>query len=110
MTPTLTDTRTRTRLLAILQALADENRLRILDVLREGERCVCELQEPLDMGQSLLSHHLKVLREAGLVTHRREGRWVHYALAAERLAEVETWAGELRSRAGEASGSREARC
>jgi len=103
MTPTLTDPETRARLLPVLQALADENRLRILEVLRGGERCVCELQEPLEMAQSLLSHHLKVLREAGLVRHRREGRWVHYSLAADRLARVEAWLGGIRSDAADAT-------
>lgn len=77
--------------LGVFQALADENRLRIIEVLQEGERCVCDLQASLDLGQSLLSHHLKVLREAGLVRARREGRWVHYALSDEVLTRAEEW-------------------
>ena len=85
------------RLLGLLQALADEKRLRILDVLRGGERCVCELQSTLDMGQSLLSHHLRSLREAGLVRDRRDGRWVHYSLVPEALAELEGYLGAVRS-------------
>lgn len=75
-------------LLPRLQALTDENRLRILALLGEGEACVCELQSALAIGQSLLSHHLRVLREAGLVRDRREGRWVHYSLDPEALREV----------------------
>ncbi len=74
-----------TDLLRRLQAVADENRLRILEVLRDGEHCVCELQVSLEMGQSLLSHHLRSLREAGLVMDRREGRWVHYSLSTAAL-------------------------
>lgn len=70
-------------------ALSDEKRLRILELLREGERCVCELTDALGAGQSLLSFHLKTLKEAGLVTDRREGRWVYYAADAEALAEAE---------------------
>jgi ArsR family transcriptional regulator len=61
-------------------ALSDETRLAILDMLRDGERCVCDLQDALDAAQSRLSFHLRVLREAGLVTDRREGRWAYYAI------------------------------
>jgi len=76
-------------LVSRLQALADGNRLRILDALRDGERCVCRLMESLEMGQPLLSHHLKVLREVGLVSGRRDGRWVHYSIIPEALSELE---------------------
>ena len=69
-----------------LKAIADERRLRILSLLAAGERCVCELQEALDAGQSLLSFHLKTLKDAGLVTDRREGRWAYYAIDADTLA------------------------
>jgi len=85
-----------------LQALSDENRLRIVETLREGERCVCELQADLDLGQSLLSHHLRVLRESGLVLDRREGRWVHYALSDEAVEEVESYLRGLREDAAAA--------
>ncbi len=71
------------------RALGDEKRLRIVEMLRSGERCVCDLQDALDVGQSLLSFHLKTLREAELVRDRREGRWVYYTLNAEVLEEVE---------------------
>lgn len=80
-----------TVLLDVFQALGDENRLRIIEVLQGGERCVCDLQSSLDLGQSLLSHHLRVLREARLVRSRREGRWVHYSLSDETLEGVESW-------------------
>lgn len=73
---------------ALFQALSDEKRLRILSLLAGGERCVCELTEALDAGQSLLSFHLKTLKDAGLVTDRRAGRWVFYALAPGGLAEA----------------------
>ena len=71
-----------------LKALADEKRLRIVELLAGGERCVCHLQEELDVAQPLLSFHLKKLKEAGLVTDRREGRWVHYSLDREALDEL----------------------
>jgi ArsR family transcriptional regulator len=83
------------------KALSDPHRLRILDRLRGGERCVCELTDVLDAGQSLLSFHLKTLKDAGLVTDRRAGRWSHYALNGEALAEIATFVGSLRRRTRE---------
>jgi ArsR family transcriptional regulator len=77
------------------KALSDPSRLRILDRLRAGERCVCDLQDQLDSGQSLLSFHLKALKEAGLVSDRRDGRWSHYKLNAEVLAELQSFLGSL---------------
>jgi ArsR family transcriptional regulator, arsenate/arsenite/antimonite-responsive transcriptional repressor len=64
----------------LFHALSDETRLAVLEMLRGGERCVCELQDALGAAQSRLSFHLKVLKAAGLVTDRREGRWAYYAL------------------------------
>lgn len=72
----------------LFHALSDETRLAILDMLRDGERCVCELQDALDAAQSRLSFHLKVLREAGLVTDRKEGRWSYYTISSEALEDV----------------------
>ncbi|TVR90384.1 MAG: ArsR family transcriptional regulator [Trueperaceae bacterium] len=60
------------------KALGEPNRLRILAHLQAGESCVCEVQEALDIPANLLSHHLKVLREAGLVIGTRRGRWIDY--------------------------------
>jgi len=72
----------------LFHALSDRTRLSILHRLRLGERCVCELTDALDAAQSRLSFHLKVLKDAGLVTDRREGRWMYYTLNADALAEV----------------------
>jgi ArsR family transcriptional regulator, arsenate/arsenite/antimonite-responsive transcriptional repressor len=88
-------------LTARFKALSDPLRLRILDRLRGGERCVCELTAALDAGQSLLSFHLKTLKDADLVTDRRDGRWMHYALNAGALEEIEAFAGSLRRRTRE---------
>ena len=88
-------------LTARFKALSDPIRLRILDRLRGGERCVCELTDVLDAGQSLLSFHLRVLKDAGLVTDRREGRWMHYALSPEVVAEIGEFLGALRRRTDE---------
>ncbi len=67
------------------RALADPTRLRILELVANGERCVCELTAAIDIAQPLLSHHLKILREADFITGRKEGRWNYYALNRERL-------------------------
>ena len=72
----------------LFHALSDATRLAILDMLRGGERCVCDLQTDLDAAQSRLSFHLKVLKDAGLVVDRREGRWAHYRIVPDALAEV----------------------
>jgi ArsR family transcriptional regulator len=84
---------TRTRLdpastARLFGALSDPTRLSILERLRFGERCVCDLTDALDAAQSRLSFHLKVLKDAGLVTDRREGRWMYYALNPDTLADL----------------------
>jgi ArsR family transcriptional regulator len=63
------------------KAFADPNRVRVLAALREGELCVCELADALELTQSTLSTHLQVLREGGLVQSRRQGKWIYYAMA-----------------------------
>lgn len=71
------------------RALGDPTRLRIVRLLEGGSRCVCEIQRDLpDVAPNLLSHHLRVLREAGLVSAHKRGRWVDYALRAEGWAEL----------------------
>ncbi len=72
----------------LFHALSDETRLSVLEMLRDGERCVCDLQGDLDAAQSRLSFHLKVLKESGLVTDRKEGRWSYYRLAPDALSEA----------------------
>jgi ArsR family transcriptional regulator len=67
--------------LAVLAAVADPIRWTVLAALAEHPRCVCDLQERVPVAGNLLSYHLKVLREAGLVTSSRRGRWIDYALA-----------------------------
>lgn len=72
----------------LFHALSDETRLSIIQRLRLGERCVCDLTDALDAAQSRLSFHLKVLKDSGLVTDRRQGRWMYYTLNPETLGEV----------------------
>lgn len=81
---------------ALFRALSDPRRLRILDLLRSGEQCVCDLQSALACGQSLLSFHLKTLRDAGLVALRRDGRWSHYRLVPAALEHAEQAAAAYR--------------
>lgn len=88
--------------LAILRfhALSDETRLEIVRRLASRERCVCELTDAMDAAQSRLSFHLKTLRQAGLVTDRREGRWVYYSLNREVLDSMGEFLGELKDSKG----------
>jgi ArsR family transcriptional regulator len=76
------------RAVALFHALSDPIRLSILRMLRGGERCVCDLQDDLGLAQSKLSFHLRVLKDAGLVTDRREGRWAYYEIVPGALREV----------------------
>jgi ArsR family transcriptional regulator len=76
------------RAVALFHALSDSTRLSIIEMLRGGERCVCELQDELDAAQSRLSFHLRVLKEAGIVADRRDGRWAYYSLVPNSLTEV----------------------
>jgi ArsR family transcriptional regulator len=93
----MTDPDVRARAVAALRfrALGDETRLRILESLIEGDRTVSELIDLLGIGQSLVSHHLRILRDAGLVIDRREGRWVYYEIGAGALAAVKLTVYEL---------------
>lgn len=66
-----------------IKALADENRLAIMMSLRQREKCACYLLEELNISQSTLSHHMKLLCDSGLVDYRKEGKWMHYSLSRE---------------------------
>ena len=65
----------------VFKALCDEKRLAILELLRTGEKCACVLIEQMDIGQSSLSYHMKILCESGIVQSRQEGKWTHYKLS-----------------------------
>lgn len=72
----------------LFHALSDETRLELIHLLKKGERCVCDLTGALDAAQSRLSFHLKVLKDAGIVSDRKDGRWVHYELNEHAFAEA----------------------
>jgi len=76
----------------LFHALSDETRVEIVRLLSHGERCVCELQSVLAAAQSRLSFHLKTLKDAGLVSDRRDGRWIYYALNRDALDEIAEFA------------------
>ena len=80
----------------LLRALADPIRLDVIHALAQGERCVCDLTGDLNLSQSKLSFHLRVLLEAGLLTNRQSGRWIYYRLQPDALAALEAWLTELR--------------
>ena len=67
----------------IFKAFCDENRIRIVRLLRTGEKCACELLEEINVTQPTLSHHMKILCDSGIVVGRKEGKWMHYSISAE---------------------------
>ena len=81
----------------VFHELADETRLEILDRLKDGERCVCELTDALKTGQSRLSFHLKVLKDAGVIEDRPDGRWTYYSINREAIEEVSECVAALKS-------------
>lgn len=74
----------------MFSALADPTRLRILDLLGPGDTCVCDIQRRVEVAPNLLSYHLRVLRDAGLVESSRRGRWVDYRLSAGAAARIDS--------------------
>jgi ArsR family transcriptional regulator len=82
----------------LLRVLSDPIRLRVVQVLAEGERCVCDLTAELELAQPKLSFHLKVMKEAGLITVRQQGRWMYYRLCPELLLSLRDWLGGLAAR------------
>lgn len=74
----------------IFKAFCDPNRLEILELLRSGELCACRLQDQLQLTQSGLSYHMKILCESGIVTSRQEGKWTHYSLNTAGCAQAVT--------------------
>jgi len=80
-----------------VSVLLEPQRIKIIRLLRSGELCVCEIERSLGIPQNLVSHHLRVLREAGLVTARKEGQFVHYSRVEERIHQLMLTAEELLS-------------
>ena len=79
----------------ICKALGDSNRLRIVEMLSNGEKCGCKLLEAFEITQPTLSHHMKILCECGLVETLKEGKWSHYSLNCETLSAFKAFIGTL---------------
>lgn len=80
---------------AVFKAFCDENRIRIIDMLKSGEKCACRLLEELEITQPTLSHHMKIMCDAGIVTARKEGKWTHYSLNERRIGEAAAYLSAL---------------
>jgi ArsR family transcriptional regulator len=76
---------------ALFHALSDPVRLRVIEMLQDGEHCVCDLTDALAIGQSRLSWHLKTLSDAGMIIGRKSGRWVYYSLDVARVLEARSY-------------------
>ena len=74
---------TNKQITVIFKALCDENRVKIFRLLQNGEKCACKLLEAMQCTQPTLSHHMKILCDSGLVSGRKEGKWMYYTISAE---------------------------
>ncbi len=79
----------------ICKALGDENRVKIIRMLTGGELCACKILDVLSITQPTLSHHMKILSEAGLVNVRKDGKWSYYAIHCEAFSEFKTVIGDI---------------
>lgn len=72
----------------VFKAFCDENRIRIIKLLRSGEKCACKLLEEINVTQPTLSHHMKILCDAEIVVGRKEGKWTHYSLSKKGIEQA----------------------
>ena len=79
------------KMAAMFKAFADENRIQILELLRDGERCACRLLEEMKITQPTLSHHMKILCDSGIVVGRKEGKWMHYSISEDGIRDVRNY-------------------
>ena len=84
----------------MFKAFCDENRLQILSILQSGEKCACKLLDVMQITQPTLSHHMKILCDAGVVNGRKEGKWMYYSISEEGLDVVINILGELKKSLG----------
>ena len=82
---------TREEVAAICKAMSDPNRLKIIELLTQGEKCGCHLLEELQVTQPTLSHHMKVLSDCGLVSSYKDGKWQHYSINCEKFKEYKDY-------------------
>lgn len=79
------------RTAVIFKAFCDENRIKILELLRGGEQCACRLLEEMNITQPTLSHHMKILCDSGIVAGRKEGKWMHYSISKEGIESAQKY-------------------
>lgn len=89
---------TNAEIVKVFKAFCDERRLEILGLLQHGEKCACVLLEELEIGQSTLSHHMKILCDSGVVRGRKEGKWMHYSINQEGSEYAKDLIGQLTHR------------
>ncbi len=75
----------------IFKAFCDESRIKILQLLIDGEKCACKLLEAMNITQPTLSHHMKTLLDSGIVNGRKEGKWMHYSISTEGLEKAQKY-------------------
>ena len=80
---------------SMFKAFCDENRLQILQLLRDGERCACSILDEMQITQPTLSHHMKILCDSGVVDGRKEGKWMHYSISEDGLENVMNYLNEF---------------
>ena len=94
----------------LFKALADSNRLMIVDMLSCGELCACKILEKFNITQPTLSHHMKILCDSGLVTGRKEGKWTYYSLDEKAVEEFKAFLGDITSSKADCICNREEVC
>ena len=85
------------KMAAMFKAFGDENRIQILELLRDGERCACMLLEEMKITQPTLSHHMKILCDSGIVVGRKEGKWMHYSISEDGMGDAMRYLEELKN-------------
>ena len=85
----------RDQFIGIMESLSDPIRINILELMMGGEICVCDIVKVTGLSQSKISYHIKILKDAGLISDRQEGRWVYYKLDLEVLSDIKNWMGNL---------------
>ncbi len=83
------------KIASMFKAFCDENRLQILQLLRDGERCACSILDEMQITQPTLSHHMKILCDSGVVVGRKEGKWMHYSISEDGLENVMNYLNEF---------------
>lgn len=89
------------RIAAIFKAFCDENRIKIIKLLRSGEKCACKLLEEINVTQPTLSHHMKILCDAEIVVGRKEGKWMYYSISKKGVEQANEYLKQITALDGE---------